>query len=176
MKSTIALGLCWVGLGTAGCASVKVQDYAKEKPELRLEEYLNGTIDAHGIFKDRSGRVTKRFHVVIQATWKENVGTLDEQFEYSDGTRSQRIWTVRKQGEGKYIGTASDVVGEAVGEVSGNALRWKYVLDVEVEGKHYHVDFDDWMYLMDSRVMLNQSKMSKWGFGLGEVILTFYKR
>jgi hypothetical protein len=35
------------------------------------------------------------------------------------------------------------------------------------------VQFDDWMYLMDDRVMLNKAAMSKLGFRLGEVTLAF---
>ena len=159
-----------------GCSSMDVQDYKAETPQLRLEEYLNGTIDAYGIFKDRAGRVKKRFHCVIQASWSGEVGTLDEKFDYSDGTKSQRVWTLRKVGENKYTGTAGDVIGQATGEVAGNTFRWNYVLDVESGGSHYHVNFDDWMYLMDAKVMLNHSKMSKWGFNLGEVVLSFYKR
>jgi len=68
------------------------------------------------------------------------------------------------------------VIGEAIGEVSGNALRWRYVLELPVDGKTYHVDFDDWMFLMNDKVMMNRSYMSKWGFRLGEVTLTFVKR
>jgi hypothetical protein len=45
-----------------------------------------------------------------------------------------------------------------------------------VGDKTYRVDFDDWMYLMDEQVMLNQSVMSKFGWRLGEVVLTFRKR
>ena len=45
-----------------------------------------------------------------------------------------------------------------------------------VDGKVYNVDFDDWMFLMDDRVMLNRSVMSKFGFRLGEVSLSFRKR
>ncbi|MBL8459224.1 MAG: DUF3833 family protein, partial [Zoogloea sp.] len=33
-----------------------------------------------------------------------------------------------------------------------------------------------WMFLMDDRVMLNRSVMSKFGFHLGEVTLSFRKR
>jgi hypothetical protein len=40
----------------------------------------------------------------------------------------------------------------------------------------WEVQFDDWMYLMDERVMLNKARMSKWGFHLGEVTLSFTKR
>ena len=43
-------------------------------------------------------------------------------------------------------------------------------------GTVYNVDFDDWMFLMDDKVMLNRSLMSKFGFRLGEVTLSFVKR
>jgi hypothetical protein len=86
------------------------------------------------------------------------------------------VWTLKKQPDGTFRGTADDVVGEAVGEVAGNALRWRYVLALPVDGKVYNVDFDDWMFLMDDKVMMNRSYMSKWGFDLGEVTLTFVKR
>jgi hypothetical protein len=45
-----------------------------------------------------------------------------------------------------------------------------------VDGRVWHVDFDDWMYLMDDRVMLNKATMSKWGVQLGEVTLSFTRR
>jgi hypothetical protein len=86
------------------------------------------------------------------------------------------VWTLVREGDGKYPGRADDVVGTAVGEAAGNALRWRYVLALPVDGKTWHVDFDDWMFLMDEQVMLNRSVMSKWGFRLGEVTLSFRKR
>lgn len=158
------------------CTSVKVQEYSEEKPKLVLEEYLNGTLDAYGIFQDRSGKVKKRFHCLIKASWVNNVGTLDESFTYSDGSTSKRVWTIKKTSDGKYIGTADDVDKEAIGIVAGNALQWQYVLKLEVDKSIYHVHFDDWMFLMDSKVMLNRSEMSKFGFNLGSVTLTFIKR
>jgi len=45
-----------------------------------------------------------------------------------------------------------------------------------VDEKVYEVDFDDWMFLVDDTVMLNRSRMSKFGFTLGEVTLSFHKR
>lgn len=163
-------------LCTTSCTSVKVQDYKEEKPNLVLEDYLNGTIDAYGIFQDRSGKIKKRFHCLIKASWSNNIGTLDESFTYSDGTTSKRIWTIKKTSDGKYVGTAGDVEGTAQGEVAGNAFQWKYTLKLEVDGSIYHVNFDDWMYLMNSKIMLNRSEMSKFGINLGSVTLTFVKR
>jgi len=163
-------------IGLNGCGGITVNQYAQEQPTLDLQQYFNGTLDAYGMFQKRSGEVVKRFHVVIDARWQGDVGTLDERFTYSDGTTQQRIWTITKTGAQTYTGKAADVIGEARGERAGNALRWQYVLALPVDDKIYHVDFDDWMFLMDNKVMLNRSTMSKWGFDLGEVTLTFVKR
>ncbi len=160
----------------AGCSSLEVEKYRSEQPVLDLRTYFDGTLDAYGMFQDRSGAVIKRFHVLIEASWEGEVGTLDERFTYTDGTTQRRVWTITRTAPGRYRGTADDVVGEAAGEAAGNALRWRYVLALPVDGKTYHVDFDDWMFLIDDRVMLNRSAMSKWGFYLGEVTLSFTKR
>jgi hypothetical protein len=174
MIRTIAIML--FPLMLTGCAGPRPEVYRDQKPVLDLRTYFDGTVDALGYFRDRSGQVVKRFKVEIKCTWNGNVGTLDEAFTYSDGTTSRRVWTITKLDEHTYKGTADDVVGEAKGEAYGNALRWQYVLNLPVGDKTYRVDFDDWMYLMDEQVMLNQSVMSKFGWRLGEVVLTFRKR
>ena len=56
------------------------------------------------------------------------------------------------------------------------AFRWGYTLRQPVGDKVYEVQFDDWMYLMNDRVMLNKAVMSKFGIRLGEVTLSFVKR
>ena len=162
--------------GLWGCSAVDVEKYRGQNPELDLRQYFNGTLEAHGIFQDRSGEVVKRFSVIMDASWKGDVGTLDEHFTYSDGSTQRRVWTITYAGDGRYVGRADDVIGEARGEQAGNAFRWRYVLALPVDGKVYKVDFDDWMFLMDERVMLNRSAMSKFGFHLGEVTLSFRKR
>ena len=65
----------------AGCGSVQVEQYRDQRPALDLQQYFNGTIDAWGIFQDRSGHVVKRFTVRIDARWSGDTGTLDEHFE-----------------------------------------------------------------------------------------------
>lgn len=161
----------------SACAShSNIADYANEKPTLDLQQYFNGTLDAWGMFQDRSGKVVKRFTVVMRCRWDGDVGTLDEDFTYSDGSKQKRVWTLRKVAPNRFIGTAPDVVGEAIGITAGNTLHWNYVLSLPVDGKVYEVNFDDWMYQMDDRVMLNRAAMSKFGFALGQVTLSFTKR
>ena len=159
-----------------GCAAPGIEEYRDQRPVLDLRQYFDGEIEAHGIFQDRSGEVVRRFTVEIKGSWQGNVGTLEEDFFYSDGTTDRRVWTVTKIDEHNYIGTADDVIGEATGMAYGNALRWRYVLALEVDDKTYQVDFDDWMYLIDEEIMLNRAEMRKFGFRLGEVTLAFRKK
>ena len=159
----------------AGCASPQVSDYAQQRPKLELDRYFNGRIRAHGIFQKRGGEVVRRFTVVMDCHWEGNQGVLDEAFTYSDGSIQRRVWRLTKHADGRYTGRADDVVGEAEGQESGNAFRWHYTLRLPVDGKDYDVQFDDWMFLVDERVMLNRATMSKFGITLGEVLLSFTK-
>jgi hypothetical protein len=158
-----------------GCASQNLDAYAGERPELDLRRYFNGRLTAYGLFQDRSGQVVRRFTVVMEGRWEGDQGVLDEAFTYSDGSTERRVWRLTRLADGRYTGRADDVVGEASGQVRGNAFNWRYTLRLPVDGRTYDVQFDDWMYLMDDRVMLNKAVMSKFGLRLGEVTLTFVK-
>ena len=163
-------------LAVSGCSTPKVTDYAAQKPVLELRDYFNGTLDAYGVFTDRSGQVVKRFTVVMECSWQGDQGVLDEVFSYSDGTTQRRVWRLQRLADGRFTGQADDVVGTAQGQQSGNAFHWTYTLALPVDGRVIEVQFDDWMYLMSDKVMLNKAAMRKWGVGLGEVTLTFVKR
>lgn len=181
MKPRLALAATLVAAlaaaGLSGCAAPPTPaDYAAEKPVLDLRQYFNGELVAHGLFTDRSGKVVRRFVVQLTGSWSGKEGTLDERFTYSDGKTERRVWHLTDEGGGHYTGRAADVVGVAEGHAAGNALNWRYTLSLPVDGKVYEVQFDDWMYLMDERVMLNKAAMSKFGFALGEVTLAFDRK
>ena len=159
----------------SGCATLAPQDYAKEMPKLDLATYFNGKIDGWGMVQDRSGKVLRRMVVVLDCKWIGNEGVLDESFQWSDGKTEKRVWKIRKDGD-RYIGTAGDVVGEARGEAAGNSLRWNYVLALPVDGSSYHMDMDDWMWMIDEKTMANRTTMSKLGVRVAEISIFFRKR
>lgn len=159
-----------------GCAGVSPEDYRNSTPRLQLDEYFNGVVDAWGMFQDRSGKVVRRFTVVLNGKWTGNRGVLEEDFVYDDGEKQRRVWTIVREGNDRYTGTADDVIGQAEGKAAGNALNWHYTLALPVDGKVYHVKLNDWMYLVNERVMINRAVMSKFGIRLGEVLITFRKR
>lgn len=161
---------------TASCGSVSVNEYAGEKPAFDLREYFNGKVDGWGTIQDRSGKVTKRMYVEMTCTWNGDLGTFDERFTYSDGSKETRVWTIRKAGN-RYTGTAADVIGEAKGEAAGNALRWQYVLDAKRDGGGtIALDMDDWMWQLDAKTVMNRTSFSKLGIRFGEVSFFFRRR
>ena len=100
---------------------------------------------------------------------------MDEDFIFDDGEKQKRIWKITKQPDGRYIGTAGDVVGDAVGQIAGNSMFLKYVLDVPYKNRTIHISIDDRMYLVEPDLLINESKMTKFGFRVGQIILVIKK-
>jgi len=166
--ATIALGSL-----VSACSGPKVADYAKEVPPLDIREYFNGNVHAQGLVLDRSGRVTRRFTVEMNCRWEGERGTLQEHFLYNDGERQERTWVLVHQPDGSFRGTAGDVVGEANAAQAGSAFRMNYTLAVVVKGKTWNLDFDDWMFRIDDRAVMNRAVFGKFGIRLGEVVVAF---
>ena len=172
----LVLSLMFSGLLIiTGCAGPSVQKYEGQKPSLDLAQYFSGKTTGWGMVTNRSGEITRRFVVHIEGRFDGNSGELDEHFDWSDGEKQRRVWKLEKIGPRQWKGRADDVIGEAQGEIAGNTLRWRYTLAVPIDGRTIHLDFDDWMVLVDEKVLLNKAQFSKFGLYLGEVTLAFQR-
>ena len=100
---------------------------------------------------------------------------LDEKFNWSDGEIQTRQWTITKIDEHNYEGIAGDVVGKAVGDSYGAAVKFEYVLLVPVKGKNMKITFDDWIFKQDDKVAINRATMTKFGIKVGELTVLFQK-
>jgi len=169
------LGLLMVSL-LSSCSSVDVSDYQGTNPPLVLESFFNGPLKASGIVENFSGKVIRRFNVTMEASWQGTEGTIKEWFVYDDGETQTRIWRIQSQGKGQYTGTADDILGTAQGEARGSALRWRYDMLLPVDGDEYQVHFDDWMYLVNDKTIINKSDIIKWGITVAKVTLVIQKR
>ena len=154
---------------------MQVEDFRDAEPRLVLEEYFQGRTYAAGLFQDRFGTVRRQFTVEIEGRFEEGILTLVEDFDYDDGETEQRIWTLTKLDAHRYEGSAAGVVGRASGAAYGNAFNWKYTFDLKVGDGTWRVDFDDWMFLQPGGILINKATVSKWGFTIGEVLLSFTK-
>ena len=174
MQKTL-LGMIFLGVVLTGCGGMDIKKFEAATPQLVLEEYFAGKTRAWGIFEDRFGTLRRQFTVDIDGRWDGRTLVLDERFVYRDGERDRRVWTIEKVGPNRYQGRADDVIGVATGEAKGNALSWRYNMDLKVGDSTLRVHFDDWMFLQPDNVLINRARVSKWGVELGRVTLFFSK-
>ncbi|WAJ70033.1 DUF3833 domain-containing protein [Catenovulum adriaticum] len=156
--------------------STHVSDYTNSSPDFKLEHYFNGNIKAWGILQNYSGKVSRRFTVDIKAKWDGNQGELKEYFEFDDGEKQTRIWTLTKIANGVYEGQANDVIGTAQIKQVGMAVNLQYQLSVPVDGDSYIFTIDDWMYQIDDKRVFNKSTLSKLGVEVAQLTIFFEKQ
>lgn len=163
------IGVC------CGCSGVQVEDFSQPTPVLDVQQFFNGKLAAHGIVKNRSGKVLRHFNAYIHAWWDENgVGHLDEHFVFDDGETQRRVWRLEPDDQG-YRATANDTVGVGRATNDGNALFLRYVLSIDYKGKPLNLTVDDRMYLVNEKTLINESTLLKFGLRVGSVTLVINK-
>ncbi|MEM7043418.1 MAG: DUF3833 domain-containing protein [Pseudomonadota bacterium] len=164
-------------LGLSACTKPAIDGdlYRDNTPEFRLERFFDGEIKAWGIVQDRSGNLVQQFEADIIGSVEDGVVTLDETFTYSLGEGvEERIWTITKDGETSYSGSAGDIPS-ASGTAYGNAMFWGYEMDLPVGDDTYRVTFEDWIWAVDDRRIFNRSYIKKFGIVFAEVTIFMEK-
>ncbi len=160
-----------------GCSSKNaLAPYEGQQPAMNIASFFDGPIKAWGLVQNRKGVVVTRFDVDMVGRWDGDTGVLEEEFRYYDGTVQNRVWTLTKSGESEIIGTAGDIIGQALGEQRGNAFRFAYTMDIPVDGTTYRVKLDDWMWMMNDGVLINRSYIKKFGFTVAELTVFMQKQ
>lgn len=161
----------------SSCSQMPTFESFKNKtPIVNIKTYFDGELKAWGILQNRSGEVTRRFKVRMVGEWKGDVGTLNEDFEFDDGEKQKRVWTITKLDEKNFKGEASDVIGHATGRQEGNALNMQYVLRIPVNETTYDIKINDWLILLDERKLVNISELTKFGSNVGRLTIFFEKQ
>lgn len=153
-----------------------IDEYVGTSPNMDIKDYFNGPVKAWGLVQDWRGRVVSRFDVEMVGEWEGDIGTLTEKFEYYDGDKMERVWTIKKLADGSFEGTASDILDKAEGSTEGSAARWNYVMDLPVNDTTYRIRFDDWMWLMNDGVLINRSYLKKLGVTVSELTIFMQKQ
>jgi len=174
--TVLGLGISLVGL--SGCSvSVEGNDYKAVQPAFDIEQFFDGDVKAWGIVQNRSGEVVQRFVVDIAGKVEGDTLTLDEKFEYGVGEGpTERVWTIVKQSDNTFIGSATDIEGPAKGMSYGNAFNFHYEMDLPVDDTTYAVTFDDWFWAFDENTMMNRSYIRKFGIVMAEVTIFMQKQ
>lgn len=148
------------------------KDYAHTGPAFGLRAHLNGPILSEGMIHGPTGRMTSRFVARMQGEWDGATGTLTEEFQFAGGRTQRREWSLKLGNDGRFTATAPDVIGTAVGEVSGATICMRYRIRLEPDAGGHVLSVTDWLYLMENGVILNRSEMRKFGVKVAELTAT----
>ncbi len=150
----------------------KPEDYAATQPVIDIRRHLSGPILSEGVIYGPMGRVAARFVASMQGDWEGDTGTLSENFHYASGGNQQRKWHLKMAGDGRFVATADDIIGEGEGVQLGGAVRIKYRIRLPKDAGGHVLDVTDWLYLMENGTIMNKSEMRKFGIKVAELIAT----
>ncbi|SHH75940.1 hypothetical protein VA7868_00429 [Vibrio aerogenes CECT 7868] len=168
-------GMVFLASVLSGC-SAELDEYQSQSPAFDLFGYFEGETRAWGMVQDYTNKQTRRFYVSLTGTVKGDTLVLDEQFVYDDGEKDTRVWTIERLPDGRYRGKADYIIGVALGQEKGNALRWQYDFLLKYgEGSEMTVSFDDWLYRQDAHHVFNLTSIRKLGIEVATVTLFFRK-
>ncbi|MCG8532410.1 MAG: DUF3833 domain-containing protein [Desulfovibrionales bacterium] len=146
-----------------------------------LEDFLNGTLDCHGVIIRRNGDIRHRFTAELTGTWQTEPdgmyrGTLHEIFTFDSGETHEREWRFTKEASHGYIATAADVQGLANITIRGFEAIAMYRLSIPFAKQHLIVDVEDMLWISPKGVVLGKAIMRKFGVRFGEMITVMIPR
>jgi len=168
----------------SACSGISVDHAEGRTPKLIPQSFFDGRICADGVVRDRSGEEIRSFNAEINASWDESgEGTLDEVFYFYDEAgaepkRETRIWTLTPEvgEEGEYLrASASDVPEPTEMRWAGNAIYMSYMLRYGEPGDTIDLNMEDWMFQVADGVVVNETRMSKFGLYVGQILLVMRK-
>ncbi len=174
-KSYKVISIVCISLFLISACGITPNAYVDNKPEFKFNQFFNGRLCAWGVVKDRKGELTRKFIAKIDAINSNNTTQLNEVFLFNDNEVQYRHWRFSLKNE-QLIGTAEDVIGNAVGKVWGDSLHLTYVLEVKTDDDTWQVNMDDWLHLVDKNTLMGTTQMSKWGVNLGRIDIAIQQR
>ncbi len=140
---------------------------------LSLEDYFTGRTRGWGVIEDRFGRLRRQFIIEVLGETLPDGLRLDERIRFDNGEESSRTWLMTALGEGRYEARTQDLVGRAFGRLVGSSFHWSYRLRLPFGGRPMVISFDDKLYLQPDGVLINRARLSKLGFGLAHMTVSF---
>ncbi len=148
------------------------------RPQLKLEEFFDGPVKGFGFMHTRFGKLAQQFDISPDGQWNQKTKelALTETYQFDDGHRDDLKWQIRKLSDTRYRGAEDRIKGAAEGEQSAHHFRWRYVRDVPQKGgKSTRLTFDDCFYLQASNLLMARASVSRFGFEVGIITVSYIK-
>lgn len=139
-----------------------------------IVDYFDGKINGHGVI-ERSDRIVDRFDMVVEANFKNGVLTLDETFLFDKTKPYRRVWSMREIEPGVWSATADNVKGTTKIIVRDGVVTMNYLADFPYNDGFITLRFNQRLFSMENGMVLNRSRLSKFGVSVGTVTVIFRK-
>jgi hypothetical protein len=147
----------------------------QQEPPFDLTEYWHGTLNGWGMIQGWGGKILSRFDITFEGSWQGSEGVLREDYRYYSGATETRIWQIRALADGGYEATAPDIIGVARGQSDGAMVRFRYRLRLPLGKRQLAVTVDDRMWRLHDGVVINRSRMKKFGIPLAYLTVFMQK-
>lgn len=144
-------------------------------PTFNMADYFEGRTRAWGMFETITGKVKKSFVADIEGRWDGNNFILEEDFTFSDGEKETRIWRLKFNDDGSFQASCPDTPTPGNGAVTAMRGDLAYSMALKVGGRKMMLSFSDLFYQIDEKTVLNRAKVKKFGFPVGQVLISFRK-
>jgi hypothetical protein len=158
----------------AACAPTPRPPVAAGGPAFVPERWFQGRTEGRGEFRRALGGRPSRFDMVLEGRWDGGTLTMDETFVSPEG-RWNRVWTITKLGDGRYLGRLSTGQGPAEITAAGDTVRLRYRADAPLTGRPFAARFEQTLRLRPDGTVLNTADVYKWGVRIGRSTVVFRK-
>ncbi len=118
-----------------------------------MQDFFRGNLIASGEFKNLHDGSTRSVRVRIHGgVIGGGAFQLVEDSVFSDGERLHKVWRFTKVGEGRFVGSRADLIGQATVEAYGNKIVTSYSAHTPTKGGAvYDLDFKEIFVLTQPR-------------------------
>ena len=171
----LRLGFVLLPMLVAGCSRpLPLSAFAQSGPALDPVRFFEGHVQSWGVLEDRSGQPTSIVTTDCQGVAEGADGLrMTQRLKVGAGQPVVREWRMRRVSPGRFEATANDMAGVAVGEASGRAFHWQWVLSLSPGNPLKDVTMDQWWYLQDDGSLLNRTTVRKLGYIAAEATERF---
>ena len=95
-------------------------DNANNTIQLDLQDFYNGKMYGWGHYKNWLGREQNTFLIEVDSFWQDGKGFVDEKYNFLDGQKIRRMWSIVKYENNHAVFKASDIEEQAEFDVINN--------------------------------------------------------
>lgn len=150
-------------------------DSLESAPKIDIKKFFNGDIEGFAITQDSAGKIIGTVQVKMSGKWDENKGEIKQNFIYDGAIKDSRVWLITMNSDGTFDAIGHDIAAPAEGKQIRNAARMIYTLNLLDQGVKQPVKFEDKMYLVDEKSMIEISSYSKANGITGKTITSLKK-